>query len=49
MQRVYIDPLSGSIVLQVLAAGVLSLLFNLKRTRHWLGGRLLLLRDRLWR
>jgi hypothetical protein len=35
----YIDPLSGSIMLQVIAAGVLSFVFTMKRSVQWLGGR----------
>lgn len=35
----YIDPLSGSIILQVIAAGVLSFVFTMKRSWQWLGGR----------
>lgn len=35
----YIDPLSGSIVLQVIAAGLLSVVFTMKRSVQWLGGR----------
>lgn len=35
----YIDPLSGSIILQVLAAGALSFVFTMKRPWRWLGGR----------
>jgi hypothetical protein len=36
---VYIDPLSGSVILEVLAAGALSLVFTMKRSWQWLGGR----------
>lgn len=35
----YVDPLSGSIILQVVAAGVLSFVFTMKRSWQWLGGR----------
>ena len=35
----YIDPLSGSIVLQVIAAGALSLVFTMKRSWRWFGAR----------
>jgi hypothetical protein len=39
MAAAYIDPLSGSIILQVVAAGVLSFVFTMKRSWQWLGGR----------
>jgi len=42
---VYIDPLSGSILLQVLAAGALSFVFTMKRSWRWLGGCLQALRS----
>lgn len=45
----YIDPLSGSIILQVVAAGVLSFVFTIKRSWQWLGGRWLALRQALRR
>ena len=45
----YIDPISGSIILQVLAAGVLSFVFTMKRTWRWLGARLAAIRTRLLR
>ena len=35
----YIDPLSGSIILQVLAAGALAFVFTMKRSWRWLAGR----------
>ena len=41
----YIDPISGSIILQVLAAGVLSFVFTMKRSWRWLGGRWQALRN----
>ncbi|HEV8356788.1 MAG TPA: hypothetical protein VGQ17_08510 [Gemmatimonadales bacterium] len=49
LNAAYIDPLSGSILLQVLAAGVFSLLFTMKRTLRWLGTRLDAIRNRLLR
>lgn len=45
----YIDPLSGSIILQVVAAGVLSFVFTMKRSWRWLGGRWQALRQALRR
>lgn len=45
----YIDPLSGSIILQVVAAGVLSFVFTMKRSVQWLGGRWNALRNVLRR
>ena len=45
----YIDPLSGSIVLQVLAAGAFACVFTVKRTWGWLGSRFQFLRDNLRR
>ena len=39
IQAMYIDPLSGSVILQVLAAGVLSFVFTMKRSWRWLTGR----------
>jgi hypothetical protein len=45
----YIDPISGSIILQVLAAGVLSFVFTMKRSWRWLGARVSSIRDRLLR
>lgn len=35
----YIDPLSGSLILQVLAAGLFAFVFTMKRSWQWLGGR----------
>jgi hypothetical protein len=34
----YIDPLSGSIVLQVLAAGLMAATLSIRRLRDWLKG-----------
>jgi hypothetical protein len=45
----YVDPLTGSIILQVLAAGALSLVFTMKRSWRWLGGRWNALRESLRR
>lgn len=41
----YVDPLSGSLILQVLAAGVLSFVFTMKRSWRWLGARWQSLRE----
>jgi hypothetical protein len=49
LNAAYIDPLSGSIIFQVLAAGVLSFVFTMKRSWRWLGSRLDALRNRLLR
>jgi hypothetical protein len=45
----YVDPLTGSVILQVLAAGALSLVFTMKRSMRWLGGRWSALRETLRR
>lgn len=45
----YIDPLSGSLILQVLAAGILSFVFTMKRSWRWLGARWQSLRGSLRR
>lgn len=34
----YIDPLSGSIVLQVVAAGLMAATLSVRRLRNWLKG-----------
>jgi hypothetical protein len=34
----YIDPLSGSIVLQVLAAGLMAATLSVRRLRNWVKG-----------
>src|ERR1043166_7919901 len=49
LNAAYIDPLSGSVILQVLAAGVFSMVFTMKRTWRWLGSRLGSIRNRLLR
>ena len=49
LNAAYIDPLSGSVILQVLAAGVFSFVFTMKRTWRWLGSRLDSIRNRLLR
>ena len=49
LNAAYIDPLSGSIVLQVVVAGVFSVAFTMKRSWRWLGTRLDAIRNRLLR
>ena len=34
----YLDPITGSIVLQVLAAGIIAAMATLRRTRMWIAG-----------
>ena len=34
----YLDPITGSIVLQVLAAGFVAAMATFRRTREWFGG-----------
>lgn len=47
MSLAYVDPLSGSVILQVLAAGILGGAFAVKRFWRQIGVSLRLLRDRI--